>query len=208
MNFDDIKSAWNNDHDDSKVVIPSSVDQLKSVQMPVEKLRKNMQLEFYVQFASLILIAFLPNIFYLSPVMVAPFYAIYLVILAVSAHYFYKFYLFYKRLHTNTLSSKDNLYALYYEAKLNIEMYKAYTYMLFPFALIIGVMYMVSDGGSEMTKVLEKAMVNKGIAIGIAITFVMLILMIMTLTESWIKQSYGKYLKQIGQVLEQFKENA
>jgi hypothetical protein len=208
MNFDDIQSAWNNDNDNSKVVIPSRVDQLKSLQMPVEKLRKNMQLEFYVQFGSLLLCAFLPEIFYLSPVMIAPFYAVYLVVMAISVHYFYKFYVFYNSLRTNTLSSKDNLYALYYEAKLNIEMYKAYTYTLFPFALIIGVMYLVSRKGNKVSLLLEQAMVHKGIAIGMAILFVVMILMIMMLTASWIRNSYGKYLKQIETVLEQFKENA
>ncbi|SEW55917.1 hypothetical protein [Chitinophaga arvensicola] len=208
MNFDDIQSAWNNDNDNSKVVIPSSVDQLKSLQMPVEKLRKNMQLEFYVQFGSLLLCAFLPKMFYLSPVMIAPFYAMYLVVIAISVHYFYKFYLFYNSLRTNTLSSKDNLYSLYYEAKLNIEMYKAYTYTLFPFALIIAVMFMASDKANKAAIVLEQALVHKGMAIGIAVTFVILILMIMMITESWIKKYYGKYLTQIGQVLDQFKENA
>lgn len=208
MNFDDIKSAWNNDNESSNVVVPSSVDQLKTLQLPVEKLRKAMQMEFFVQLFSLVLIAFTPKIFPLDPVMVVPFYAVYLVVIAISVQYYYKFNTFYKSLGTNTLSSKDNLYALYYEARLNIEMYKAYTYTLLPFALIIGVMYMVSHKSSEMTSLLEKAADHRGIALGLAAAFVLLVLLITALTEIWIKQSYGKYLKQIGQVLEQFKENA
>jgi len=208
MNFDDIKSAWNNDNESGNVVVPSSVDQLKTLQLPVEKLRKAMQMEFFVQLFSLVLIAFTPKIFPLDPVMVVPFYAVYLVVIAISVQYYYKFNTFYKSLGTNTLSSKDNLYALYYEARLNIEMYKAYTYTLLPFALIIGVMYMVSHKSSEMTSLLAKAADHRGIALGLAAAFVLLVLLITALTEIWIKQSYGKYLKQIGQVLEQFKENS
>ena len=49
MNFDDIKSAWNNDNEGSNIVVPSSVDQLKTLQLPVEKLRKAMQMEFFVK---------------------------------------------------------------------------------------------------------------------------------------------------------------
>jgi hypothetical protein len=208
MNFDDIKSAWNNDNEGDNVVVPSSVNQLKTLQLPVEKLRKAMQMEFFVQLFSLVLIAFTPKIFPLSPVMVVPFYAVYLVVIAISVQYYYKFRTFYKSLGTNTLSSKDNLYALYYEAKLNIEMYKAYTYTLIPFALIVGVMYIVSNKSSEIINLLAKAADHRGIAVGLAVSFVLMVLMITTLTETWIKQSYGKYLKQIGQVLEQFKENA
>ncbi|MEI3802197.1 hypothetical protein SAMN05660461_3569 [Chitinophaga ginsengisegetis] len=208
MNFDDIKSAWNNDNEGSNIVVPSSVDQLKTLQLPVEKLRKAMQMEFFVQLFSLILIAFMPKIFSLNQVMVIPFYAVYLVIIAISVQYYYKFRTFYKSLGTNTLSSKDNLYALYYEAKLNIEMYKAYTYTLLPFALIIGVMYTVGHKSGEITRLLAKAADHQGIALGLAASFVLLVLAITALTEEWISQVYGKYLKQIGQVLEQFKENA
>ena len=208
MNFDDIKSAWNNDNEGSNIIVPSSVDQLKTLQLPVEKLRKAMQMEFFVQLFSLILIAFMPKISSLNQVMVIPFYAVYLVIIAISVQYYYKFRTFYKSLGTNTLSSKDNLYALYYEAKLNIEMYKAYTYTLLPFALIIGVMYTVGHKSGEITRLLAKAADHQGIALGLAASFVLLVLAITALTEEWISQVYGKYLKQIGQVLEQFKENA
>lgn len=207
MNFDDIKSAWNNDNEGDKVVIPSSVDQLKTLQLPVDKLRKTMQLEFFAQLACLAMTAFLPIIFPLNAVMIIPFYAIYLVVIAISVQYFYKFRTFYKSLGTNTLSSKDNLYALYYEAKLNIEMYKAYTYILCPFAMVIGVMYAVSNKSSDIATLLTKAIDHKGFALVVAGAFVILVLFIITIMEAWIKETYGKYMLQIGKVLEQFKES-
>lgn len=206
MNFDDIKSAWNNDNGGDKVVVPPSVDQLKTLQLPVEKLRKTMQLEFFVQLACLVLTAFLPVIFPLNTVMIIPFYAVYLVVIAISVLYYYKFRTFYKSLGTNTLSSKDNLYALYYEAKLNIEMYKAYTYILCPFAMVIAVMYAVSNKSSDITTLLTKAIDHKGFALIVAAAFVALVLLVITFMEAWIKETYGKYMLQIGNVLEQFKE--
>lgn len=206
MNFDDIKSAWNNDNGGDKVVVPPSVDQLKTLQLPVEKLRKTMQLEFFVQLACLVLTAFLPVIFPLNTVMIIPFYAVYLVVIAISVLYYYKFRTFYRSLGTNTLSSKDNLYALYYEAKLNIEMYKAYTYILCPFAMVIAVMYAVSNKSSDITTLLTKAIDHKGFALIVAAAFVALVLLVITFMEAWIKETYGKYMLQIGNVLEQFKE--
>ncbi len=207
MNFDDIKSVWNNDNEGDKVVVPSSVDQLKRLQLPVEKLRKTMHKEFFAQLASLVLAAFLPIIFPLNAVMIIPFYAIYLVVMAISVQYYYKFRTFYKRLDTNTLNSKDSLYVLYYEAKLNIEMYKAYTFIVLPFAMVIGVMYAVSNKSSDIGGLLTRAIDHKGLAITVAAAFVALVSLVIIIMEAWIKETYGKYMLQIGTVLEQFKES-
>jgi hypothetical protein len=207
MNFDDIQSAWNSDNDD-RVVVPSSVDQLKTLQLPIEKLRTNMKLEFYVQLFSLILIGFLPRYTYFSPVFIIPFYAVYIVSMAISVYYFSKFYLFYNSISSVTLRSKDNLYALYYEARLNIEMYKSYAYTLIPFALIVLVMYMVSRQDEKFKLIFQATRDHQMMAIAISVVFIIGIVSIMVITEYWVKTYYGKYLKQIKKVLDEFKENA
>lgn len=207
MNFDDIKSAWSNDNDDN-VVVPSSVDQLKTLQLPVEKLRSNMKIEFYVQLFSLILIGFLPRYTYFAPVLIIPFYVVYFVAVAISVYYFFKFHLFYKQLNTATLRSKDRLYALYYEAKLSIEMYKSYAYTLIPFALLEMAMHMASRQDSKMKAVFQAAVTNQAIAITMVSVFLTMLLLLMAITTFWVNSYYGKYMKQIGEVLEEFKEAA
>lgn len=207
MNFDDIKSAWNNDND-GNVVVPSSVDQLKTLQLPVEKLRNNMKLEFYVQLATIIFIGFLPKYTYFSPVFIIPFYAIYLATLIISVYYFSKLYLFYKKISATTLNSKDHLYALYYEAKLSIEMYKSYAYTLMPFAFILVVMHMASSKDGKFKVIFQSVLDHQAMAIAMAVLFIIGIFAIMTATELWVRSYYGKYLKQIGKVLEEFKEAA
>ena len=205
MNFDDIKSAWNNDNHDH-VVVPSSVDQLKTLQLPVEKLRNNMKIEFYVQLLSLIFIGFLPRYTYFNPVLIIPFYAVYFVAVAISVYYFFKFHLFYKQLDTATLRSKDSLYVLYYDAKLSIEMYKSYAYTLIPFALLELAMHMVSRQDSKMKAVFQAAVTNQTIAMILVGIFLGMLLLLMVITTLWVNSYYGKYMKQIGKVLEEFKE--
>jgi len=206
MNFDDIKSAWDSEENDP-VEVPSSVDQLKTLQLPIEKLRANMKLEFYVQLFSLILIGFLPRYTYFSPVFIIPFYAVYIVSLAISVYYFSKFYLFYKDISAVTLRSKDNLYALYYEARLNIEMYKSYAYTLIPFSLIVLVMHMVSRKDEKLKTIFQFTLDNQLMALALAALFIIGILSVMLITEWWVKTYYGKYLKQIKAVLEEFNES-
>lgn len=207
MNFDDIKSAWNSEEEEH-VEVPASVAQLKTLQLPIEKLRSNMKMEFYVQLFTLMLIGFLPRYTYFSPVFIIPFYAVYIVSVAISVYYFSKFYLFYKDISSVTLRSRDNLYALYYEARLNIEMYKSYAYTLIPFSLIVLVMHMVSRKDEKLKTIFQFTLDNQLMALALATLFIIGILFVMIITEWWVKIYYGKYLKQIKIVLDEFKENA
>ncbi|MGO4289018.1 hypothetical protein [Chitinophaga sp. RAB17] len=206
MNFDDIKSAWNSEEEDH-VVVPSSVDQLKTLQTPIEKIRTNMQYEFYIQLFALVVIGFVPRYTYFNPVLVIPFYVVYFVALIISGYYFFKFYLFYKRLSTNTLRSRDHLYALYYEARLNIEMYKSFAYTLIPLALIGAALYVVSQPDGKLKDVFQIAVTRQGVAVSLVVLFLLVVLLIMVITELWVRSYYGRYLDQIKRVLDEFKEN-
>lgn len=207
MNFDDIKSAWDSEENDP-VVVPSSVDQLKTLQLPIEKLRKNMKAEFYLQLVTLIFFGFCPRYAYFSPALVVPFYGVYFVGVAISIYYFSKFHLFYERLSAPTLRSKDHLYELYYEARLNIEMYKSFAYTLIPLALIGVVLHTVSTQNEKLKVIFQGALIYQWVAVLLVGSFLFTVLLIMVVTELWVRFYYGRYLKQIKIVLDEFKENA
>jgi hypothetical protein len=207
MNFDDIKAAWNNDSDD-RVEVPASVTRLKSLRLPVEKLRRKMRYEFNIQFISLVIIGVLP-IRYFKPILIVPYYALYFVVVVISVYYFSRFYIFYKSLSSNTLRSKDNLYALYYEARLNIEMYRSYTYTLIPFMVICMVMGMecrTVDPKMQQT-MLDAILMRQSAVISLVPRFILMLLFMMGLTEMKIRYSYMPHLEQIKKVLDEFKEN-
>ncbi|HEY9259513.1 hypothetical protein [Chitinophaga sp.] len=209
MNFDDdIKSAWNSEENDDPVVVPSSVHLLKTVQLPIERIRTNMKWEFYLQLIGLIFIGFWPRFTYFSPALVVPFYAVYFVALTISVYYFSKFQLFYERLGGGMLRSKDHLYELYYEARLNIEMYKAFAYTLIPLALIGISLHMASTQDEKLKLVFRAALVYQWVAVLLVGLFLFAMILIMVVTELWIRFYYGKYMKQIKIVLDEFKENA
>ena len=206
MNFDDIKDAWNNDQDSNKVTIPSSIDQLKPALLPVERMRKTMRSELLIQLVSIILIGFAPRFFHLLPVLTIPFYALYVGCLVISAYYFFRFYGFYKKMDTGSLTSKDSLYSLYYEARLNIEMYKSFTYMLFPFMLIMAILFLISGKGEAMNKLYNLITSIEQFGLWLALTFASGVFLLILMTELWSRSSYGKYLQQIKAVLDEFKE--
>ena len=42
MDFNDIQNAWNNDKSDN-VVLPDNLEKIQTVNMPLERIRKNLQ---------------------------------------------------------------------------------------------------------------------------------------------------------------------
>lgn len=206
MNFDDIKDAWNNDAENEKLHVPASIDQLKSAQLPIEKLRKGMKGEMYVQLFSLLIIGLVPQIIFLSPVFVVPFYTLYVAMLGVSLYYFFKLYVFYKSSGAVTLTSKESLYELYYEARLSIEMYKSCTYVLCPFVLVMGALLFLSHRGVVLANVKGFSMTNEGLALILSSALVTSLFSAFLVTEYWVKYSYGKYIRQIKSLLDEIKE--
>lgn len=205
MNFDDIKAAWDSDHSDP-VETPTSVAHLKSLQTPVENLRQSMRTEVYVQVVSLLILGVFP-IKYFERIFIAPFYGMYFIIVLITIYYYSKFYLFYKGLSHNTLRSKDNLYALYYETKLSIEMYRSFNYTTIPFVLMGVAMAVASNDNPKIRGVFDLIQVQQWVAIEVVAFFILLVLAAMGVTEIWIRLNYIYYLEQIKKVLDEFKEN-
>lgn len=204
MNFDDIKSMWNDDKGEGTV--PDSVTQLKTLALPIEKIRRRMQLELYIQLISLVMIGVAPKFGYVGPIAAMPFYVIYFVAVTISIYYFSKFHVFYKHLNTSTLRSKDHLYELYYEGKLNIEMYKSFAYTLIPLTLIGVGLRMTSTSNEKMKLLFQAAQTNQGMAVALVIPVLVAVLVMMLSVNLWVKFYYGRYLNQIKVVLDEFKE--
>src|ERR1044072_7469329 len=142
MNFDELQSAWHSDKGND-VVVPDSVTKLRSVATPVERIRKNMRIEFVVMLCLIISIPLL-RVAYKDQLAPMPFYAMYVALIILTIFYYIKFYLFYKRLDTAALNSKDSLYEVYYDIKLNIEMYRSFNYSVIPLLLLYQVMVLMS----------------------------------------------------------------
>jgi hypothetical protein len=202
MNFDDLQSAWKNDQGDH-VVIPDSVAKLRSVATPVERIRKNMRREFIVMICLIIGFAFVPTMDKKGALAPVPFYSMYAAMIILTIFYFVKFYLFYKRLNATTLSSKDNLYAVYYDIKLNIEMYRSFNYSIIPLLLLYQVMAVMSLPPVKLAAFNERSTYLITMS---AIAFVFAIGIMIFFVELWVHYSYGKYLEQVRKILDELKE--
>jgi len=206
MNFDDMKSAWKSDPG-KNVVIPETLDKIKSIGMPVEKIRKLLLGEFFVQVPVIILFYFSPSVFPIAPRYELPFYFLYVVFILICIYYFLKFYLFYKRLNKLTLNSKDNLYTVYYDIQLNIEMYKSFTYTISPFVLVYAYMHLSNRLTFDIALIYRSTGNNYVFIFLAAAITVFSVILTFVLTEYYVKKSYGKYAAQIKTVLDELREN-
>ena len=205
MNLDDLKNDWDQEPDGERSV-PVSLRNLKGKQSPVEKIRLNMKRELVAQVAAVILGAVIPYVVQMNDMLRFPYYLFYILLLALTIYFFSKFYFFYNKIGRMEWSTKESLYDLFYGAKLNIEIYKAFTYMFIPNALILGIFVIVNNFIRY-----ELPIFSEGKFFGFSFThyvFVFLLAFgfIYVLTEIWVKKSYGKYVKEVEVLIEEMRE--
>lgn len=203
MNFNELQQQWNNEPTD-KIRIPENIDTLRQAQTPIDIVRKKMKKDFFMQAFLLVAIAFAPVVFDFSDKVTAVFIPFYGVAAGFMIYYFYKFYVFYKKSYDMTFDSRKNLLWFFYELKLNIELYKALTYIMFFLGFSFGVLKgTVDKDGNALTNFLNKNESGLGIAIGLIAILIFFCFFMAEFIPRWY---YGKHLNQVKAVLDQLDE--
>ncbi|MBC9934726.1 hypothetical protein [Chitinophaga qingshengii] len=162
---------------------------------PVNKIRKQMKQEGMLQVLGLILLSLLPRYLTMNSTMTVGYYCLYAVTMSISAYYLFKFYLFYQRLTSADLSTREHLYSTYYEIKIHLEMYRAFSYIIVVLALGFITMY----GMMEVPYILKiiDGNVDAKVIMVLVVAFVGLVALIGAATEWGLDMYYGKYVKEI-----------
>lgn len=197
MNFDDLKNDWQADQS-AEPNISEDILETKQAKTPIDILRKKMKHEFKYQIVALILMAAFPYLFGFSAQMKLVYLAFYAITCGFTAHYFFKFYRFYKNSCDMTMDSRKSILWFFYEMKLNIELYKALTYIIaFIWVGFIAVYLLIEKTGA-VNNVLAK----------LSPTYILLncfitIVIIGVITELWAWYYYGKYLARVKKVVDE-----
>lgn len=162
---------------------------------PVNKIRKQMKQEGILQVLGLILLSVLPRYLAMSSTMMLGYYCLYAVTMSISGYYLSKFYLFYQRLTSADLSTREHLYSTYYEIKIHLEMYRAFTYIIVALALGFVTMYGMIDAPYILKEI--GGNVDSKVIMVLVAAFVGLVALIGAATEWGLSMYYGKYLKEI-----------
>jgi hypothetical protein len=193
MDFEKLKSAWDNEPQ-KEVVIPTDLQNLKKSELPVEMIKKMMVKELKYQSLGLLILAFPSYGFTNSKVYLLG----YSYCVIISVLFLYKFYKFYKYLETYEANTKDNLYKIYYEIKLNLEAYKTWSYSIGPIIVLMFYVLFTNESYKNQFKFLNNQSDN--LLLYAVIIFASGAYMYWA-TNWWIDKFYGKHLDRIKSLL-------
>lgn len=202
MNLDELQKAWGKEGSDSEP-LNLVLEKLKKAHQPLDRIRSNMRKELIYQSIAILIMGFWPIYFKFNQQFSIAYYSIYALLIMVSVYYFLRFYRFFKESHQYTGNSKDNLYELYYEIRLNMEAYKSFSFLLVPFAMIAALLIVFSR---RLLKYPDKQLMEASDWIVIPVVMVLMTVFIIWATNWWVEKYYGKHAKQIRNLLDELKE--
>lgn len=202
MNLDELQQAWDKEGAETEPLnlVP---EKLKKAHHPLDRIRHNMKKELFFQSFAILLMGIWPFQFHFNQNFSIAYYAIYFLLLVVSAYYFLRFYRFFKEINHYSGSSKDSLYELYYEIRLNMEAYKSFSFLLVPFAMIAALLIVFNR---RLLKHPDKPLLEAADWIVIPVVLVVMTIFIIWATHWWVERYYGKHAKQIRNLLDELKE--
>ncbi|MBW8523614.1 hypothetical protein K0U91_12620 [Chryseobacterium chendengshani] len=198
MNIDDLKNTWNNDVSDETPKI--SIEQKNKINLPLEKIRKNMRMEFWSTVAILLFGFAVVWI----PVPEAPFkFKFYLTVLLFSmvivvSFFFSKFFKLYKDISSPMMKTYDSLKDIMYQFELNKQYYLSFILSFVPFLVC------------ELIIVIEFLPHRRPLSdVEIATTIISMLALglfgLFLLGKYWYRIFYGKYVQQIENLLTELK---
>ena len=197
MNFDDLKNEWESDGE-SETNISADMLKIKEAHSPIDIIRRKMKHEFTYQIVSLIFMGVIPYFFGFSAIMEMVYLVFYAITCGFTAYYFFKFYRFYKNSYDMSMDSRKSILWFFYEMKLNIELYKALTYIIVFVWVGFLAVYLLIEKMGAINKILTK-LSPAYLLLNCFIT----ILIIGVITELWAWYYYGKYLKRVKKIVDE-----
>ena len=199
MNIDDLKNTWNDDVSEETPEI--SIEHTNKINLPLEKIRKNMRMEFWST-VGILLFGF--AVVWI-PVPEAPFkFKFYLTVLLFSmviiiSFFFSKFFKLYKEISSPTMKTYDSLKDLSHQFDLNKQYYLSFMLSFVPFLvceLIIVIEFLPHR--TPLSDLQVATTVIFMLAVGLFGLFL--------LGKYWYRMFYGKYVKQIDNLLTELKK--
>ncbi|MCX2575208.1 hypothetical protein [Pedobacter sandarakinus] len=197
MNFDDLKNEWSAENP-VDIHISENMLKIEEARTPIDIIRRKMKHEFYYQIVALVILALFPYLFGLSTEMRLIYMVFYAITCGFTAHYFFKFYRFYKNSYDMSMDSRKNVLWFYYEMKMNIELYKALTYII----TFIGVAFLAVYWFTTKAGVFAK-ITSQLSTIYLLLNCFVAIVVIGFITEWWAWHYYGRYLKRLKKVVDE-----
>ncbi|WP_144283935.1 hypothetical protein [Chryseobacterium echinoideorum] len=198
MNIDELKNMWNDDQ--SEKIPEINMEDKNRIHLPLEKIRKNMKMEFWSTLGIFIFA------FALITFCEAPFkFKFYISILIasmifVTVFFFTKFFKLYRNMTNMNLNTLEGLKDLMLQLELNKQYYLSFYVAFAPFLVC------------ELLIVLEfiprpVPLSDLQIAVTLITTLIVSIFLLFIFGKWWFNRFYGQYIKKIESLFLQLKNN-
>ncbi|WP_294249459.1 hypothetical protein [uncultured Chryseobacterium sp.] len=197
MNIDELKKAWTEEEafEDTPEI---NTENRGRVQLPLEKMRKNMRLEFWST-AGIFIFAFC-LITVADGTFKFKFYLTILIasMLLVTSFFFSQFFRLYKNMSDPEMKTYDSLKDLLHQLSLNKQYYLSFFLSFVPFLvceIIIVLEFVPRPVPLSYTQIAS-------VLIG---TVLIVLPLLFVFGKWWFEKMYGKYIRQIEDLLSEFK---
>jgi len=210
MNFDELQKKWNNQPEQEINIKPEYLTQTKSL---ADKIIKSFKREAFIWFTSIIFLFIVPyiEIYNISGIISVIYYFLVFQFIIFGLFYYRRFYTISKMIkQPNTFNSRESIIKLYYEFHFAIETYRSSIYILLPTSIAL---FTIMSGKDKTTDIIHKLYnfnatleTDPAFIYSILIIGVLSIVLLILLSEWIIKRFYGRYLKQLKQLMDEFED--
>lgn len=204
MNLDNIKSKMDSDNMDD-YTIPQSIIELKTTQLPLQKVRRNLRNEILIQILVFICLFTIPNFWEMNEIAKGLYFVLLFITTLITTTYLLKMSTFLKRNADISPNSKQVLINIIHELNLTLEVYK--TAIVSGSLLLPILVFVVFTGKAKFEETLLYDLITFNISFNHLILYIVGYLLISILivytTNWWTNYLYGKYIKSIEKTLDE-----
>ena len=189
MELDQLKNIW--DKEEVTETPEISTEKQKEIHLPLEKIRKNMRMEFWMNLVSMLVLLPLMSAFTENQYIR---WTLYFIMLFILGYYTFKFNKLYQKILNPQFDTYHSMMELNYDLKLNVELYKSYYVASVPF--IMGIFFVLLEKHNFFT--------DENLIMHYApfILFFAITALTLGIGSWWLENYYGKYVKQISKIVQ------
>jgi hypothetical protein len=205
MDFDNIKKMMDTD-DTTSISIPRDGKEVKSSQLPINKVRKSMKNEIFMQLVIIVIFFAAPQILHFYELPRAAYYIFVFITSVMTLGYLLKMIGFLRKTKQLDGSSKNEVVSFIHELELTLEVYKTAIIsgsLLLPIPGAALFMGLKSNGADTFTELFMLQWPTEKLLLYI-MGYLVLAILIYFMTVSWSNKLYGKHISDLKKVLKEF----
>lgn len=210
MNFDELQKKWDNQPEKDIEIKSEYLTKTKSL---AEQIIKSFKREAIIWGVSIVFILVVPfiDIYQIKGLISFIYYFLVFQFIIFGLYYYRRFYTISKMIkQPNTFNSRESIIRLYYEFHFAIETYRSSIYVLLPTSIAL---FVIMSGKDKTTDIIDKfyhfnetLQTEPSFIYSVLIVGSIVILLLILFSEWVIKRFYGRYLKQLKELMNQFEE--